>query len=268
LFGKCSTIVFSQLNQSTPFDQMAYFKILSSAKFYEVNQNGTLEYDTLFISNEDSYFSYYYSDRIEGVDLIMLHILHVDASLKKKQLHAFSQFARYSYQIRTPIDMHHIGKIVAIPKEDFEKLSFRHYFKRQPFFTGGALTLPFKLRRSQEDVFRSLTTDVSLGPYIGLKTRIFRASDISVTFPIAVGVTLITLNEYNTRIPDNNPDTQKISNTINSGLSIGTGLVMHIESYEIGAIVGYDWATGHKGQYWIYDHKPWLSFSIGYSFLN
>ena len=57
-------------------------------------------------------------------------------------------------------------------------------------------------------------------------------------------------------------------NEIVPGFTFGSGLIFQINQYEFGLVGGWDFGTGSAGSDWIYNEKPWVSFAIGYSFLN
>jgi hypothetical protein len=108
----------------------------------------------------------------------------------------------------------------------------------------------------------NLTTDVTLGPYIGLTKRLSKRNPFYVTVPATLGLSFININ--------NNTTSNQIMNEeigVVPGISWSSGLVFQFDNFNLGFVFGKDYASG-IGDDWIYQGKTWYSFAIGYSFLN
>lgn len=133
---------------------------------------------------------------------------------------------------------------------------------RHAHVTGGQLTLPFKIRRSPENHTFRLTTDVTLGGYIGYTRKLSTKKDYFVTIPLTAGLTFINLNNNNTTLLVDEPEAEVVP-----GLTWSTGVVLQMEKYSIGLLVGKDYAS-NVGNQWAYHGKLWWSFGIGFVFLQ
>jgi len=128
--------------------------------------------------------------------------------------------------------------------------------------TGGQLTLPFKIRRSPENHTFRLTTDVTLGGYVGYTRKISTKKDFFLTVPLTAGLTFINLTNNNTAVTLTEVDAEIIP-----GLTWSTGLIFQMEQYSFGLMVGKDYAS-EVGDQWQYHGKIWWSFGIGFVFLQ
>ena len=127
-------------------------------------------------------------------------------------------------------------------------------------FTGGQITLPFKIREDRaRNTFR-LTTDVTLGGYVGC-TLLLNEGKCSVTVPATAGLTFINISDNTTTI-DRSTDAEVIP-----GITWSTGLVIQLEQYSLGLMIGKDYAS-EIGNEWVYHGKLWWSFGIGFVFLQ
>ena len=61
--------------------------------------------------------------------------------------------------------------------------------------------------------------------------------------------------------------TDSVSDNIALGFTYGGGLILEINSFQAGILCGVDIATDNQAKDWIYNHKPWFSFGLGYRFL-
>ncbi|MFC0875865.1 hypothetical protein ACE01N_04685 [Saccharicrinis sp. FJH2] len=236
------------------------------AKFFEIDNRGNLQTDTIFIASEYFIFKPFYEENINGKDYVIIKFPNFSGNSNSgkmsKHTPAIGGVAKGT--VRVELSEAYNGKILAISKEDFDKLLTNNIYKRNIHITGGILTLPFKFRGKVGEIPRSMTTDVTLGPYVGPRMRLSRKSDFFVTMPFTLGLTFINVNNSNTS-PTNPSNNQ---NEIVPGLTLGSGLVFQIRQYEFGLIGGWDFGTGTAGSEWIYNEKPWISFAIGYSFLK
>lgn len=129
--------------------------------------------------------------------------------------------------------------------------------------TGGQLTLPFKIRRSPEFSTFRLTTDVTLGGYIGYTRRLSEKHDFYLTIPLTGGLTFINLTDSNTTLDlTAAPEAEVIP-----GLTWSSGIIVQLDKYNIGWLFGKDYAS-NVGNQWEYHAKMWWSFGIGFVFLQ
>lgn len=128
--------------------------------------------------------------------------------------------------------------------------------------TGGQLTLPFKIRKSVENNTFQLTTDVTLGAYIGLTHRFRRYDAYACTVPFSAGLSFINLNDQNTTDLD-----EEAAPALVPGLTWSTGIIFQLEKYNLGLLVGKDYAS-EVGDQWAFHNKWWWSFAIGFAFFQ
>lgn len=133
---------------------------------------------------------------------------------------------------------------------------------RHARITGGQLTLPFKIRRSPENHTFKLTTDVTLGGYVGYTRKIALKKDFFFTVPLTAGLTFINLTNNNTTVAQDESDAEVIP-----GLTWSSGLIFQLEQYSFGLMLGKDYAS-KVGDQWQYHGKLWWSFGIGFVFLQ
>lgn len=153
-------------------------------------------------------------------------------------------------------------RFLAMEKSEFEKLDFDTLFARWPGeFASGQLTIPFKLRAKQGENNSQITTDVTLGAYVGWRCRISRRQPFFITLPVNLGLTFVNINENTTST------TESEGSGIVPGWTFATGLIFEYNKVNAGVVVGRDYASG-IGDDWIYHNKNWWSFAIGYSFMR
>jgi len=128
---------------------------------------------------------------------------------------------------------------------------------------GASVSLPFKLRPKTNDQNTKLTPDITLGGYLGIRWRISRKEPFYVTAPIVtLGLSTLPIsNETDGTVPDK-------GDGMVLGTTVSTGAVFQLNDFQFGFLMGWDHATGELGKTWIYNDKPWYSFSIGFSFLG
>ncbi len=159
---------------------------------------------------------------------------------------------------------------IAIPKEEFQKLEllglvtdvYSLKWGHSTKLATGFLTVPFKLRPAQDSVNFNMTTDITLGAYIGIKKRISRQNNYFIVLPATLGLSYINVGNNQT----SNVNTANNSSVI-PGWSWSSGLMFDLNGFNVGIVFGRDYASG-VGKDWLYNGKTWYSFSIGYSFLN
>jgi hypothetical protein len=140
--------------------------------------------------------------------------------------------------------------------------STRRGFWRNNRISGGQITLPFKIRQKEENNSFRLTTDVTLGAFIGLRHHFAGKKDYYLTIPMTAGLTFINLDNNNTTLDRSFEDTEVVP-----GLTWSTGLILQLEQYTLGLMLGKDYASD-IGDQWAYHGKLWWSFGIGFSFAH
>ena len=124
------------------------------------------------------------------------------------------------------------------------------------------MTVPFKFRPKEDTVNFNLTTDVTLGAYLGVRRRIARSGSNFVIIPATLGLSYINVGNNQTSKVNTDDNTSVVP-----GLSWSSGIVFEINGFNLGYVFGQDYASG-VGDNWLYNGKMWHSFSIGYSFFT
>ena len=151
----------------------------------------------------------------------------------------------------------------ALTPDSCKKVDSRHFWLwRDAHVTGGQLTLPFKIRRTKEHNTFKLTTDVTLGGYIGYTRRLSEKRDFFLTIPLTAGLAFINLNDNNTTL-----DMEYSDSEIVPGLTWSTGMILQMDNYNLGLMFGKDYAS-NVGDRWDYHGKIWWSFGVGFVFLQ
>ncbi|MDO8365322.1 MAG: hypothetical protein Q7T20_00905 [Saprospiraceae bacterium] len=131
--------------------------------------------------------------------------------------------------------------------------------------SGGQLTIPFKIRPKAEHGTFRLTTDVTLGAFVGLTKKLSEKKEHYLTIPITAGLTFININDRNTS--QEFADSEDGETDIVPGLSWSSGILLQLDQYNLGLIFGKDYAS-EVGEQWLYHRKMWWSFGLGFSFTN
>lgn len=129
---------------------------------------------------------------------------------------------------------------------------------------GATLALPFKLRPHDSATGRGrrLTTDVNLGGYAGIEWRLSPTRPFYLDAPVAsAGLTLLPINA------GTSTDNMTGDSTV-PGIYWSVGAVVKLDNFQLGVMLGRDYAEGDLGRNWVYNAQTWYSFTIGYSFLN
>lgn len=138
----------------------------------------------------------------------------------------------------------------------------RHWLWSDLEFTGGQLTLPFKIRPKADTRSFRLTTDVTVGGFVGVTKRLSQVKEVFLTIPLAAGLTFINLNDDNTFLDKAVQETEVVP-----GLTWSTGLILQLEKYSLGFMFGKDYASD-VGNQWHYHGRTWWSFGIGFTFVR
>lgn len=130
--------------------------------------------------------------------------------------------------------------------------------------TGGQLTVPFKIRRKAEHGTFRLTTDVTLGAFVGLTKRLSEGKENYLTIPLTAGLTFVNINDNNT-VLEFTAAAENGGTDVVPGLTWSSGLILQLDQYSLGLIFGKDYAS-EVGDQWLYHRKWWWSFGLGFSF--
>lgn len=127
--------------------------------------------------------------------------------------------------------------------------------------TGATLSTPFKFRPKIDGKNYIFTPELSLGPFVGCNFRIDKNQSIFLNGVLSAGINSININ-----------DDVQVDEQSKDGLALGfygsVGVVVQIDDFQVGVLYGHDLVSGEMGDNWIYNEKPWLSFSIGFNFLS
>lgn len=124
------------------------------------------------------------------------------------------------------------------------------------------MTIPFKMRFRQDSVPFNMTTDITLGSYIGIQKRISSKNDYYLTFPLTLGLSYINVGNNET----SNVNTSGSSSVV-PGWTGSLGIAFDLDGFNLGFVCGLDYASG-VGDNWLYNGKLWISFAIGYAFFQ
>jgi hypothetical protein len=160
-------------------------------------------------------------------------------------------------------------KLFALTSSDFSQLAQNGQIRKRTAVTwkpgltfGAALSLPFKLRRHSSEHNRDITTDVSLGGYVGPRWRLHSTRQYFVSAVGTLGISLLPIHDDVTT-----DDTSTGTSTV-PGLTFSFGAIIELESFQLGLMAGKDYASGDLGSTWIYNAEWWFSLSIGFKFIG
>lgn len=256
---------FCQGDQS--LEQKRYYELKGYFQGREIDHNRIIQDDTVFYVNTKLLvFPSWYECNIAGADYVIIRY----PSFKKAGAAASSG--------PTPTEVpdayeytglwYYNGKSIAIAKADFEKIEKTPIYNNGIMsgykLVSGQLTLPFKLRPRLADKEFQITTDVTIGAYLGIRKRLSKKSDIFVTVPFSLGLSYINLNN-NTTSAEASESSE--DGRIVPGITWASGFMIQIERFNLGFLFGRDYAS-QVGNDWLYHDRTWYSFGIGYSFSN
>ncbi|MCF2221514.1 hypothetical protein H9Q08_19800 [Chryseobacterium sp. PS-8] len=138
----------------------------------------------------------------------------------------------------------------------------RNYSKFSNDFFSGLLTAPFKYRfgGSNESL---IDGDFNVAPFLGWKFRLSKTRPYFFAPFFFTGITTLKYNSTNnTKIMDLSIEENS------SGFTYGGGISLRFGNISPGVIIGFDKGTGNLGSGFIYNNKPWLSFSLNYDFFK
>lgn len=125
--------------------------------------------------------------------------------------------------------------------------------------TFGIVNIPIKLRfPNSNPEYRKRLLDLDGNVNLGLSVAPYwkKSNDQIIFLATGITVTQIKVDEINTL--------NYVSKTENrGGFGIFIGAIYQKDVYQIGLMVGADYATGDVSEYWVYQGKPWLGVGIG-----
>lgn len=147
-----------------------------------------------------------------------------------------------------------------IEVENIEKNTEVEYYKYANSVFSGFLTAPFKYRLKEGNAPEALIDgDFNVAPFIGWKWRVSSAKPYYVAPFGFAGVTTLNYNSANnTEITE----AEKLEN--GTGLTYGLGLSFRFGDISPGFVIGWDKGFGNIGKGFLYNDKPWISFSVNY----
>lgn len=141
-----------------------------------------------------------------------------------------------------------------------DKLNKLHKQKNSSLVTG-TLLAPIKIRPERDidettTVPWELSTDISLGQYLGYRVPLSKTNPYYLTVPtFTLGTSLLSINSSNT--------TPEADTSTTLGITLSAGVILDLNGFNIGLIAGKDYAPGKVGEDWIYNEKTWFSVGFG-----
>lgn len=256
------------------FERQTHIEINERADFYEVNDRYQIISDTLFYGTSGFLINAEYDTyEKDGVEYMVVTYPAWDDGVQSTRVGESILESEFEISDIERTGVRHTirdinGKTLMIEKSTFDKLSkitlfdVRMNVAKNYKITTGLLTIPFKIRPYQDSLNFKMTTDVTIGPYIGITKRISKRSNNYLTIPATLGLSFINISSGNTINQNPNSDIDVIP-----GFTWSSGLIIQFNKFSIGYVFGQDYASG-VGNDWVYQGKMWHSFAIGYSFLK
>lgn len=256
-------IYFISYGQNQNFEYSTAYELKKRLNFKQVNDRYEIENDTIFYSFPgflvNSNIDTTTISKTKYVILTYPNFKSINSTVQNRLTSTSTNLVRKS--IAGTKD-----KILAIPYEDFMEVDRDTLYDtswkkiRNYKITTGLLTIPFKLRPEQDDKNFTMTTDVTIGPYLGFTKRISKRNPYYLTLPATLGLSFININDNTTSNVQSEPNIGVVP-----GYTWSTGLILQLNKFDVGFVLGQDFASD-VGDDWIYQGKIWYSFAIGYSF--
>lgn len=145
-----------------------------------------------------------------------------------------------------------------------EKQTDPEYYKYANDVFSGLLTAPFKYRLKQGNAPESLIDgDFNVAPFIGWKWRVSSVRSYYIAPFGFAGITTLNFNSANNSKITNS---DKLENGV--GVTYGLGLSVRLGNVSPGFVIGWDRGFGDTGSGFLYNDKPWISFSVNYDFFK
>ncbi len=156
------------------------------------------------------------------------------------------------------------GKLYWIKESDFKDKTKPRYYSFKNDYTSGLLTAPFKFRPNTKNTDGTIVEgDLNLGAFVGWKMRLSKVQPYFISLNGFLSFGSVELNSTN----DKSITDPKESNNA-FAFNYGSGLVFEFHNFQSGVIVGFDGATGNNAKNYLFQNKPWLSFSLNYNFVK
>lgn len=151
-----------------------------------------------------------------------------------------------------------------ISKQDLSNNTRKHFSiwfqKGASHISAGTVIIPLKLRFNDFD----FSKDVTLGPFVGFRTRMHQTQPSFISLGLNVGITSVSLNGGNTK-----KDGIAIKENFDvAAFTWALGAVFEFQKVQIGVFWGHDNISKTTGYDWSYQNKGWLSVGFGYSILS
>jgi hypothetical protein len=150
-------------------------------------------------------------------------------------------------------------------KKEFESKCVAVYKTFAPILVLGSTLVPVRIRPKPSDFAK----DLSIGPSIGMKVRLFRTVPVHANLLYSIGISSISLNQDNTFLAAN--PTQPIDENLDvSALTHAAGLVFEFSNIQFGFFMGWDkLGNSTRNKYsWAHDKLPWYSLGFGINLLS
>ena len=247
------------------------FKFLERVSFYALSDRYVPDVDTVYYANSGfRVFAGYDTTTIQGETYLVFRYPDFGKGNKQGRTESHNPISLSGNLSDNPVHVdisRHNDLIIALPQAKFielqkaEKVITQYSLRKGTTkIRSGFMTVPFKFRPKEDTVNFNLTTDVTLGAYLGVRRRIARSGSNFVIIPATLGLSYINVGNNQTSKVNTDDNTSVVP-----GLSWSSGIVFEINGFNLGYVFGQDYASG-VGDNWLYNGKMWHSFSIGYSF--
>ncbi|NNC94711.1 MAG: hypothetical protein HKN92_04060 [Chitinophagales bacterium] len=245
---------------------------------------------TQAISNEeetsnDGFYDDGSVSKVENVYIIKLvnykHEKNLDKAQREILYTKFAQFSIDPYGVQADEDgsdsRPSLTKFYYIKDEILESPYSRKVYeigKNSIQLSFGALTVPIKMRLgnnkdsngdptdNDEDLDFDISTDLSVGPFAGVKWRINKVLPWYFTMGGTFALSFVSINS-DVVVPN-----RVVSPETVAGVTFAiTPALFEFDNFQIGTAFGVD-LVGKDNNAWIYNKKPWFSLAIGYNFLK
>lgn len=253
--------------QNQNFEYSTAFELKKRINFKEVNDRYELENDTIFYS----FPGFLINSNIDTVSITnnnvkIKYVIVTYPPFKSTENTSQTQTEVANTNLVRKKIAGINNKLLAVPYDIFININKDTIYdtswnkKRNYKITTGLLTIPFKLRPKQNNKNFTMTTDVTIGPYVGLTKRISKRNPYYLTIPATLGLSFININDNTSSNVQSDPNIGVVP-----GYTWSTGLIIQLDKFDLGFVLGQDFASD-VGNDWIYQGKTWYSFAIGYSF--
>jgi hypothetical protein len=247
------------------FEEILLYRIEQVAYFYEIDEWDSVKKDILYFSEPGFIINSSWQEVKIGCDTYVI-ITSPEIPLGEKSTQSTSNPNGNPKTRRLPITGSDSVKRFCMLKSDFEKLNMTAQRKKQAKIIFGVLSLPLKIRPINGLSRFQMSTDLTVGPYLGVTMRLSKSkwSRIYGTIPVSLGLTLV--NIFTNEIGVSGSPDPKLG--VVPGVSFASGIILQWvdRKTSVGLIGGWDFASGDGS--WAYNGKFWYSLGISYSFLR